>query len=59
MRHLSDLKALAPTDEEMLDAAKWCLRQDASDAFPTLVQTFLEKAGYGSLVQQLDPTNPK
>lgn len=44
--HLSDLRILNPSDDEMLVAAKWCLTQDASELFPVLVRSFLEKVGY-------------
>lgn len=57
LRHFTDLKALSPTDEEMLDAARWCMRQDASEAYPIIVRTFLEKAGYGHIVHKLEQSN--
>ena len=46
MRHLTDLRALSPTDEEMLTAARWMLTQDAADFFPELVCDFLRKTGF-------------
>ena len=45
-RHLNDLIALNPSDDELLTAARWCLSQDASEIFPHLVIDFLEKVGY-------------
>jgi hypothetical protein len=57
IRHLSDLKALSPTDAEILEAAHWCLRQDASEVFPKIVRSFLEKTGYGNIIKQLDESN--
>ncbi len=52
--HLADLRALSPTTAEMLAAAKWCLTQDASDAFPLLVRSFLEKTGYPNVAGELE-----
>lgn len=31
--HISDLKALAPTPDELYAAATWCMEQDVSEAF--------------------------
>ena len=52
--HLADLRALEPSDDEMLAAARWCLTQDASEAFPTLVRSFLEKVGYPDVAGRLE-----
>jgi len=51
--HLSDLMALDPSPDEMLSAARWCLTQDASDAFPLLVSSFVIKIGYPDVAEQL------
>lgn len=32
-KHVSDLRALEPTPEELLEAARWCRTQDPSDGF--------------------------
>ena len=45
-RHTSDLIRLAPTDSELLDAARWVLTQDASDAFPMMVRDALTHLGF-------------
>lgn len=47
------LSSLDPSDEEMLVAARWCLTQDASELFPSLVISFLEKEGYLDVANQL------
>jgi len=52
-RHLTDLRALDPSEDEMLMAARWCLTQDASEVFPHLVHSFLEKVGYPDVAGQL------
>jgi len=36
--HFQDLLALAPSDEELEQAAEWVLGQDASEHFPNLVR---------------------
>jgi len=54
VRHLADLRALQPSDEEMLVAAKWCLTQDASEVFPVLVRSFLAKAGYANVAERVE-----
>lgn len=53
MRHLSDLEALKPSDEEMLIASRWVLTQDAADFFPELVRDFLRKIGYANVADRL------
>lgn len=55
--HLSDLMALSPSGDEMLAAARWCLTQDASDAFPLLVHSFLTKIGFPDVAEELSKTD--
>lgn len=52
-RHREDLKALDPTDDEMLAAARWVLTQDAGEVFPMIVNGTLKELGVGHLVEQL------
>lgn len=52
-RHVTDLMALKPTDEELVLAAKWVLTQDAGDVFPEIVRNGLTQLGYGHLVDRL------
>lgn len=40
--HLQDLLALAPTREELDEAAEWVLTQDASELFPRMVTGVIE-----------------
>lgn len=52
-RHLADLRALEPTNDEMLLAARWTLLQDAADFFPEWVRDFLRKVGFPDVADQL------
>jgi len=45
-RHVRDLEAMKPTDDEMLDAARWVLTQDAGEVFPALVRDALKQMGH-------------
>ena len=53
-RHLTDLKALEPSDDELTKAARWCLTQDAGEAFPDWLKTCLEKIGYANVAQSVE-----
>jgi hypothetical protein len=53
-QHIADLITLAPSPDEMLIAARWCLTQDASDVFPLLVRSFLEKVGFADVAGELE-----
>lgn len=44
--HITDLKALQPTAEEITAAARWCLTQDVSAGFRFLLNNLLEQIGY-------------
>jgi len=52
-RHLNDLTTLAPTDKEMLSAARWVLTQDAGEVFPMIVHQTLKELGVEHLIDQL------
>ena len=52
-RHVTDLAALKPTDDELLLATRWVLTQDAGEAFPQIVKTALKDLGYGHLVDRI------
>lgn len=52
-RHVRDLEALQPTDEEVLQAARWVLTQDAGEVFPRIVHNTLTALGYGNLADRL------
>jgi len=53
-RHFADLLALKPGKAEMLEAARWTLRMDASTAFPSLVFDFLCKTGFEDVADKLE-----
>ena len=52
-RHWSDLKALNPTSEELLAAARWVLGQDAGEVFPSVVRDALIIHEYADIADQL------
>lgn len=52
-RHWSDLKALNPTRDEMLAAARWVLGQDAGEVFPGVVRDALTIHDYADIADQL------
>jgi len=45
-RHVSDLMKLAPTDDEMLSAARWVLTQDCGEGFALIVKDAVTKIGF-------------
>lgn len=51
--HISDLKALRPTDEEMLRAARWCMEQDVSEGFRFIIKEMLNQSGWPDVSKQL------
>jgi hypothetical protein len=52
-RHVQDLQALKPTQDELLLAARWVLTQDAGEVFPQIVRNTLTSLGYGDLAARL------
>jgi hypothetical protein len=52
-RHVTDLAALAPTEPELLAAARWVLTQDAGEVFPAIVRDALKQIGYERIASQL------
>ena len=52
-RHWSDLKALNPTNDELLAAARWVLGQDAGEVFPSVVRDALIIHEYADIADQL------
>jgi hypothetical protein len=52
-KHLSDLNQLAPTSEELADAARWCVQQDPSPGFRGLLEWFLNQEGYDDVVERI------
>ena len=52
-RHISDLRKLSPTEDEMLAAARWVLTQDAGEVFPVLVKEAITQLGIPHVATQL------
>ena len=52
-RHVSDLKALQPTEDELILSARWVLTQDAGEVFPQIVRNTLTSLGYENLANRL------
>ena len=52
-RHVSDLKALHPSEDELLLASRWVLTQDAGEVFPQIVRNMLTSLGYEHLSDRL------
>lgn len=44
--HISDLKALRPTDAELQAAAEWCMEQDVSEGFRFILKEMLRESGW-------------
>lgn len=51
--HATDLQALAPTNDELLEAAAWSRSHDPSDGYLICLRQFLKGFGYGHLASQL------
>ncbi len=52
-RHVHDFRALNPTEEEILQAARWVLSQDVGEVFPRIVHNTLDALGHGSLIERI------
>ena len=52
-RHVHDLVALNPADDELLDAAHWVLTQDAGEVFPAIVRDALIEMGHERIAARL------
>ncbi len=51
--HADDLTALKPTEEELIQAAKWSMTHDPSEGYKLSIKMFLEKFGYEHIVDKL------
>lgn len=52
-RHVKDLAAMSPSDEELLAAANWVISQDSGEVFPEVVRQALKEMGYERIADQL------
>ena len=51
--HITDLKALCPTADELLRAARWCMEQDVSEGFRYIIKEMLTQSGWSHVSEQL------
>lgn len=51
--HITDLKALNPTDEEIKNAALWCMEQDVSEGFRCIIKDMLTHIGWKNVSECL------
>jgi len=52
-RHVEDLLALKPSEQEMESAARWTMRQDPSEGFRQLLKDMMRKLKYGTVAEKL------
>lgn len=51
--HISDLLALAPTDEELVSASKWAMTHDVSETFRNELKNLLKELGHEFAAQNI------
>ena len=51
--HIQDLNELAPTPEELKDAALWCMTHDVSEGFAMVLKILLKELGHEYVAKQL------
>lgn len=51
--HISDLKALHPNDNELINAAKWCMTQDVSDTFRLILKDMFKYLGWDNVSRKI------
>ena len=51
--HISDLRHLSPTEDELVSAAKWCFTQDVSPEFRIIVKDMFVKLGWPNVSSRL------
>jgi hypothetical protein len=52
-RHLDDLNALSPTDDELYAASQWVKIQDPSESFMEMMKTMLRITGHERVAEKL------
>jgi len=52
-RHYDDLVALKPTDQEIEEAARWCMTHDQREGYRTFLKSVLERIGYKDVADKL------
>lgn len=51
--HVSDLRSLAPTSEELIAAARWCMTQDVSVPFREILQSMFLQLGWKDVSERI------
>jgi hypothetical protein len=51
--HLQDLRALQPTQDELVMAAQWCMTHDVSEVFKLITIDFLNVQGWNDAAQRI------
>jgi len=51
--HVSDLKELDPSDEEMEQAARWAMSHDVSEGFRQILVSMLNQLGYEKVAERI------
>lgn len=51
--HITDLMALNPCDNEILQAARWARTHDVSDGFKEMLEFLLKELGYERIIAEL------
>lgn len=51
--HVSDLKALNPTEKELYHAAQWCMTQDVSQEFRLVLKDMLQTLGWQNVSERI------
>lgn len=51
--HITDLRALAPSVDELLAAARWAMTHDVSEGFAMIVKNLLRNLGHDDVASQI------
>jgi hypothetical protein len=51
--HVSDLRALNPTEQELIGAAQWCMTQDVSDGFREILKNMFLQLGWKNVSDRI------
>ena len=52
-KHFQDLMELNPSEDELLKASLWCIKQDPSTEFKEILKDFLRKTGYEKIADRI------
>lgn len=51
--HVSDLRALNPSENELVEAAKWCMAQDVSPEFQIVLKAMFQQLGWQNVSDRI------